>query len=35
VREIAAIRGRKPEEIADKYHLVGLEPEKPAGEGEE
>jgi small subunit ribosomal protein S5 len=35
VREIAAIRGRKPEEIADKYHLAGLEPEKPVGEGEE
>jgi len=34
VREIAALRGRKPHEIADKYHLVGLEAETPAGEGE-
>ncbi len=35
VREIAALRGRKPHEIADRYHLVGLEPETPAAEGEE
>ena len=34
VREVAAMRGRKPHEIADKYHLVGLEPE-PAAEGAE
>jgi len=27
VREIAALRGRKPEDIADRYHLAGLEPE--------
>ncbi len=27
VRDIAALRGRKPHEIADRYHLVGLEPE--------
>jgi len=27
VRDIAALRGRKPEEIADRYHLVGLQPE--------
>jgi len=30
VREVAAIRGRKPQEIADSYHLAGLEPEVPA-----
>jgi len=35
VREIAAMRGRKPHEIADRYHLAGLEPETPAAEGEE
>jgi small subunit ribosomal protein S5 len=29
VRDIAALRGRKAEEIADRYHLVGLEPETP------
>lgn len=27
VREVAAIRGRKPEDIADRYHLEELEPE--------
>ena len=27
IRDIAALRGRKPEEIADRYHLVGLQPE--------
>jgi small subunit ribosomal protein S5 len=27
VREVAAARGRKPEEIADSYHLAGLPPE--------
>jgi len=34
-REVAAVRGRKPEEIADRYHLVGLEPEpsEAAAEG--
>ncbi|UCC69492.1 MAG: 30S ribosomal protein S5 [Armatimonadota bacterium] len=29
VREVAALRGRKPEDIADRYHLAGLEPETP------
>jgi len=28
VREVAASRGRKPEEIADRYHLAGLEREQ-------
>jgi len=28
VREVAAARGRRPEDIADPYHLAGLEPEK-------
>lgn len=27
VREVAALRGRRPEEIADRYHLAALEPE--------
>ena len=27
IRDIAALRGRKPEDIADRYHLVGLQPE--------
>jgi len=37
VREIAAIRGRKPHEIADRYHLAELEPEAApqVAEGEE
>lgn len=30
VRDVAAIRGRRPEEIADAYHLAGLEPEAPS-----
>ena len=36
VREVAAMRGRKPEEIADRYHLTQLvtEPQVEAG-GEE
>jgi small subunit ribosomal protein S5 len=29
VRDVAEIRGRRPEEIADAYHLAGLEPEAP------
>ncbi len=32
VREVAALRGRKPEDIADRYHLAGLEPEAPPAE---
>src|SRR5512136_1288322 len=38
VREIAQVRGRKAQEIADRYHLSGLEPEavgETGGEGEE
>jgi small subunit ribosomal protein S5 len=39
VREVAAIRGRKPEDIADRYHLTALReesrPEPQAGEAEE
>lgn len=27
VREVAALRGRRPEEIADRYHLAALQPE--------
>ncbi len=27
VREVAAMRGRRPEEIADRYHIEGLPPE--------
>lgn len=27
VREVAALRGRRPEEIADRYHLAALKPE--------
>ncbi len=27
VRDVAALRGRKPEDIADRYHLAGLQPE--------
>lgn len=27
VREVAATRGRRPEEIADRYHIEGLPPE--------
>jgi small subunit ribosomal protein S5 len=35
VRDIAGIRGRKPEEIADKYHLAGLREAAAVGtEGE-
>jgi small subunit ribosomal protein S5 len=38
VREVAAMRGRRPEEIADRYHLAALEEESraepPAGEVE-
>ncbi len=36
VRQVAAMRARKPEEIADRYHLTALEEEpRPAsGEGE-
>jgi len=34
VREVAALRGRKPEDIADRYHLAGLEPETPPAEEE-
>jgi small subunit ribosomal protein S5 len=34
VREVAALRGRKPEDIADRYHLAGLEPETPPEEEE-
>ncbi len=30
VRQVAAMRGRKPEEIADRYHLRNLEEERPA-----
>jgi len=33
IREVAALRGRKPEEIGDRYHLQGLAPEpRPGGE---
>jgi small subunit ribosomal protein S5 len=33
IREVAALRGRKPEEIGDRYHLQGLPPEvRPGGE---
>jgi small subunit ribosomal protein S5 len=32
VREVAAIRGRKPEEIADPYHLAALASEAPTPE---
>ena len=41
VREVAAMRGRRPEEIADRYHIEGLPPEAqpeeeaPAEEGAE
>lgn len=37
VREVAALRGRKPEEIADRYHLAASEtsPAVEAPEGEE
>jgi small subunit ribosomal protein S5 len=35
VREVAARRGRKPEEIADRYHLVGLEQVQVVEEGGE
>lgn len=27
VREVAALRGRRPEEIADRYHLAAMKPE--------
>jgi small subunit ribosomal protein S5 len=27
VREVASMRGRRPEEVADPYHLAGLESE--------
>ena len=34
VREVAALRGRRPEDIADRYHLAGLEPETPPAQDE-
>ncbi len=37
-QEVAAMRGRKPEEIAERYHLEAVEtpaPEEPAAEAEE
>jgi len=37
-QQVAALRGRKPAEIADRYHLLVTEqpaPERPAPEGEE
>jgi small subunit ribosomal protein S5 len=37
-QQVAALRGRKPAEIADRYHLLATEqpaPERPAPEGEE
>ena len=39
VREVAALRGRRPEDIADRYHLAALKPEpaedEDASESEE
>ncbi len=37
VRDIAAMRGRKPEEIADRYHLAGLplEPAEPQAQSDQ
>ncbi|MDH4179049.1 MAG: 30S ribosomal protein S5, partial [Armatimonadota bacterium] len=34
VREVAALRGRRPEDIADRYHLAGLAPETTPEEEE-
>jgi small subunit ribosomal protein S5 len=34
VRQVAATRARKPEEIADRYHLANLEEEPRPAEGE-
>ena len=33
-REVAALRGRKPEDIADRYHLIPTEPEITAADEE-
>ncbi len=33
-RQVAALRGRKPEDIADRYHLVATEPEVTAADEE-
>ena len=33
-RQVAALRGRKPEDIADRYHLVATKPEVTAAEEE-
>ncbi len=35
VRGVAQLRGRKPNEIADRYHLSGLEPEMQGEAGQE
>lgn len=34
VREVAALRNRRPEDIADRYHLAGLEPQTPPAQGD-